>query len=206
MTRQKPLYYKISNSSWLRPLLGNLIAAIAIHWTFQGLLYMDKTERSFKLGLDLVIILTLWPIFVLIGQLSTAVSILAAVFVAHTCNFILNGQVWVVAKHFQLVKHSRQEFDAYVREVTVRIATEPSFRYAAAYGSIARAEWNPSSDLDLRLVRYPGRWNGLRACWFVLRERATAFLSRFPLDIYMLDNYDGLRRMRGDEPPVILKS
>jgi hypothetical protein len=206
MTQQKPSYYKISNSRLLRPLLGNLFAAIAIHWTFQGLLYMDRTERLFKLGFDLVITLTLWPIFVQIGQLSTAGSMLAAALAAHTCNFIINGQFWVVAKHFQLVTHSRQEFDAYVREVTGRIAAEPSFRYAAAYGSIARAGWNPSSDLDLRLVRYPGRRNGLRACWFVLRERATAFLRRFPLDIYMLDHYDGLRRMRGDEPPILLKS
>jgi hypothetical protein len=40
----------------------------------------------------------------------------------------------------------------------------------------------------VRFIRYPGVWNGLRACWFTLGERTRALFSGLALDAYVLDS------------------
>jgi len=77
-------------------------------------------------------------------------------------------------------------------------------QYVAVYGSYVRGEWKPSSDLDVRLVRRAGFVSGLRACWFLLRERTRAFWMRFPLDIYVADGFASLERLRLDEAPLVI--
>jgi predicted nucleotidyltransferase len=72
------------------------------------------------------------------------------------------------------------------------------------YGSLTRGELRPTSDLDVRLIRRPGLVNGLRACWFVLRERTRAHLTGFPIDFLVLDSPRLLKRMRPDEPPLVI--
>ena len=62
-----------------------------------------------------------------------------------------------------------------------------------------RGEWKETSDLDMRLVRRPGVRNGLRACWFVMKERTRANMRRFPLDVFLLDDFSRLDRLRHDE-------
>jgi hypothetical protein len=73
------------------------------------------------------------------------------------------------------------------------------------FGSIARGQWHERSDLDVRLLRRPGVWNGVTGVLIVLRERWIALWSRQPLDIYLADGIPFLKRMRADEPPVFLK-
>jgi hypothetical protein len=123
---------------------------------------------------------------------------------AHTLNFVLNGQIWVVLKDFDEVHHTWLAFDLEVKRLRLRIAQEPSIVYAAAYGSLARNEWSPTSDLDVRLVRAPGLLSAWRVCWFVARERSRAFYQRFPLDIFVLDTFASLDKMSERDYPVVL--
>ena len=80
----------------------------------------------------------------------------------------------------------------------------PAVKYVVAYGSLVREEWSSTSDLDARLIRYPGRLNGLRACWFLLCERTRALLAGFPLDMYLLDDEGSLQKLEADERPMYL--
>ena len=203
-----PLYngkfYSITESRLLRPFLRSPFASLAIHWTFQGILYMDHTERLFKLALDLLLTSAIAvTLFSAAGQ-PLLWAVVLAYGAAHTVNLLVNGQIWVVLKHFNLVSHTRGELEAYVGMLAGHIRVEPSIVYAAAYGSLARGSWKATSDLDVRLVRRPGLWSGIRACCFALGERARANWSRFPLDMYVLDSFRLLERVRPDEKPIVL--
>jgi hypothetical protein len=177
-------------------------SAIAMHWAFQSLLYMDPTERRFKLCLDILItavlgiLLDIW--------LPALAAWITAFLVAHTLNFLFNGQLWGILKHYGFVKQTREQFTRYVQDLDQRAQRELSIQYIVAYGSLSRREWSVSSDLDARIVRYPGLINGLRASWFLLRERSRALFKRFPLDVYIVDSENSLKRLRPDEIAVPL--
>jgi len=203
MISNQDRYYSVSHSRLLRPLLRSPLFALGIHWVLQGVLEMDRTERLFKLSLDL-----LWMVvFSLALFFGTGLrflwSLLLAFGAAHTLNLLLNGQIWVVLKHFGLAQHTREEFEEVANALARRAKEEPSIAFAAVFGSVVREEWSPTSDLDIRLIRHPGPWNGIRACVFVLHERTRAHLARFPLDIFVLDDERGLQKMRSDEPPQV---
>jgi len=158
---------------------------LASHWLFQSLLYMDMTERRFKLGLDIA--LALLGTVILVAWLPLPAAAMLALVVAHTLNFLLNGHLWGVLKHYGMVHNTQAAFQEYVDRFWMRVEREPSIEHGFICGSISREQWSPSSDLDVRLIRRPGFLNGLRACWFVLLERSRAFRARFPIDIYVLD-------------------
>lgn len=186
----------------VRWLMSWTIVGVALHWLFQSMLYMDDTERRFKLVLDALLIgmsgmvLTTW--------LPGFAGWLLAFFIGHSLNFLLNAQLWVVLKHYGYVNQQYAVFAAYTESLTRRIQGEGTLVYAAIYGSQVRSEWKPSSDLDVRLVRKRGFWAGICACWFVLCERSRATWHHFPLDIYVLDGRAPLDRMRTDERPLVL--
>jgi hypothetical protein len=195
-------YYRVTNLRWLRPVLYSRVAALALHWTFQGVLNMEPAELRYKLALDLVTCILCTGLLLLWLPLGWAA--LVGIAVGHTLNFLLNGQIWVVMKHFGAVQHTRAEFDRVVEDLRSRVAREPAIVYAAAFGSLARGEWSPTSDLDVRLVRRQGFSAALAVCWFATCERSRALIRRFPLDIFVLDSVEGLRCMREHDTPVVL--
>jgi hypothetical protein len=188
----------------LRWLFRSPFIVLAVQWLFQGLLYMDATERWFKVGFDVVCGFLLTTLLACIRfPLPWAVALSALT--AHTINFLLNAHLWGGLKHYGLVRTKFSSFQAYLERLKVKVECEPSIGQALVYGSMIRGEWNEQSDVDVRLVRRPGLWNGWRACWFVMRERTWALLRRFPLDMYVFDTPSRLADMRSDEYPTRLK-
>jgi len=163
---------------------------------------MGPSERWFKIGLD--VIMTGAFLAILRQYLLLLPALILSFLAAHTLNFLFNGQLWGVLKQYNLVHTTPQAFMEYRLGLSRRGRKEPSVRHLYAYGSLARQEWAPASDLDVRLVRQPGFSNGLRACWFVLIERSRALIARFPLDIYVVDRISGLNKLRPDEQAVDL--
>lgn len=209
--------YKISTSMRLQPLLSNPVVALLIHWVAQGLFYVDRTERFFKVGFDAIITSVLTIIFVRFGTfdsllnmaildsvvMNLLLSFSSAFWIAHTLNFLLNCQIPAVLKNYGYVLHTFEEFESYSNGVIERANKSDCFEFVAAYGSLSRNEWSPSSDLDLRVIRRAGFWNGLRACLFVMGERSRALYHLFPLDIYILDDAQTLNKLREDEEAII---
>lgn len=187
----------------LRRLLRCPLVALASHWTFQGLLYMDLTERRFKLGLDVALALVLRPLLG-IPLRRRPIAWLAALLLAHSVNLLLNGHLWGLLKTYHLITLPPARRQRYLAGLTRRVRSERSLRFAAVYGSHARGEAGACSDVDLRLVRRPGRRHGWRACCFLFRERTRALLARVPLDAYLLDSDAPLGRLRPDERPLVL--
>lgn len=189
-------YAKVK-SRLLQRLLSNPVCAVASHWVFQSLFYMDPTERYFKIGLDigLTIIGALFLHLWFPAWLAWGVGFL----IAHTLNFLFNGHVWGVLKHYGLVEQTYEEFVVYTLKFQERAEHIEALESVGIYGSLARSEWSPSSDLDVRLVRRLGPVNALSSYAFILSERSRAFIFRFPIDIYLLDSSQSLRKMRADE-------
>jgi len=202
MIKTSPPYYKASKLKWLRPILSNVFAALGIHWLFQNILQMDRTERLFKLAFDAV--LTILFFLFLHQWASPFKAILLSWFIAHTVNFLLNGHIFCVLKCFGRVRHNREAFESYLVSLTNRMKAEPSISWAAVYGSLSRGELKNTSDLDVRVIRHPGITNGIRGCFFIMGERTRAHLRQFPLDILLLDSPRLLSRIREDEPPIVL--
>lgn len=186
----------------LRPLMGSVLVALAIHWFFQCLLAMDHTERAFKLLADAILTVIFYLLLRL--MLPDVAALCLAWLSAHTLNFIFNSQIYSVLKSFGYVKHSMGEFTAYIRSFTGRAQRQPGIRWAAIYGSLARGELAAASDLDIRVIRAPGLRNAARACLFTMAERTRALLARFPLDILLLDSPRLLQQLRPDEPPQVI--
>jgi thymidylate kinase len=182
----------------------SLALAIGMHWVFQSMLYMDPTERRFKLGIDAA--LTTVGAILLNSWLPWPAALLIAFLIAHTLNFFFNGQLFALLKNYGFVKHTYLEFRRYAEALARRAEQEPAIRYIAVYGSLSRQAWTHTSDLDGRILRRPGLINGVRACWFLLLERTRALVHGFPLDMYVLDgelSVDG--RLRKDERPTRLE-
>ncbi|HTX90123.1 MAG TPA: hypothetical protein VMC09_02815 [Anaerolineales bacterium] len=201
MPRNK--YAELAPTRILKWLLKFPIVGISVHWLFQGLLYMDKTERWFKLTLDAVLtvligsVLNLW--------ITIPYNWLLGLFIAHTLNFLFNSHPWALLKHYGLINNTQERFWEYSNRLFARIRSEPSLAFGAVYGSVVRGDWSPSSDLDTRLISRPGFGNHVRACLFTMIERSRAMLNRFPIDVYMQDDFSLLARMRDDEKPLIIK-
>jgi predicted nucleotidyltransferase len=186
-----------------RKLFSCVLFGLLSHWTFQNMLVMDRTERIFKISLD--ILMTIFLSLILSFILPPLFAVLPAILLAHTFNFFFNSQVWVVLKYYGYVNLTRSAFDEYTDQVISRIRDEPSIASAVIFGSLARNEWRPSTDLDMRLIRKCGLVNGFRSCIFVMGERSRSLFAKFPIDICVLDTLKPLDRLRKDEELIIIK-
>lgn len=143
---------------------------------------MGATERWFKVGLDMFLtaglglLLSLW----LPGKLALLLGFL----VAHTLNFLFNGHLWGVLKHYGAISVSNEDYLSYMRGLIGRANQVTAIERVMIIGSLARQEWTPHSDLDMRLLFQSGGLNSLHVCLFVMGERTRALFHRFPLDLY----------------------
>lgn len=181
------------------PFCVRILALTISSWLFQGILYMDKTERIFKICIDVI----LFVIFsILLKHINVPLNFILAFFIAHTINWILNGHIYVLFKNLELVNTRKIEFENYLDSLEQKAINESSIICVVLFGSLSRDELDEMSDLDVRIVRRSGVVNGIRSSFFVMRERLESFFKRFPLDIYLLDDYKGFSKL--DEDGIVL--
>lgn len=193
------LYERILNIKYMPRFLSILII-ILINWTFQSFLYMDKTEKFFKIMLEFIFFVVFFVIFQNI--FSTLISIIISLIISHSINWIFNGHIYALFKNFGVIKTDFEDFKGYIDDIKLRSAKENSLRCVATFGSLSRLEIKETSDLDIRVVRKEGLLNGFNSCLFVCFERSRSFFKGFPLDIYVLDNIQGLYKL--DENPIMI--
>ncbi|WP_321422013.1 nucleotidyltransferase domain-containing protein [uncultured Methanobacterium sp.] len=164
---------------------------------------MDRTEKTFKILLDIVLFLpSLFILNYLVNNI--LLSLFLAFILGHTLNWIFNGQICVLLKNLKLLNTDQEKFLAYMDNVKEKVVKEESIIAAAAFGSLSRKKLKNTSDLDIRIIRKPGYINGIKACFFVLKERSISFFNKFPLDIYVLDSYETINIHIKNEKPIIL--
>jgi hypothetical protein len=196
MSAERSGYAKCAGRVARRCLRSPTVALMA-HWTCQGLFYMDRTERWFKIVSEVVVAVVVG--YALCVWLPWPIAACSGLLVAHTLNFLLNGQLWGVLKHYGHGGRPYQAFSRHMEGFLRRAAKEPSIARVVVCGSVAQGNWTPQSDLDARLMRESGLVNGLRACGFLLLERTRALYARFPLDVYVLDSETSLAKLSAGE-------
>lgn len=195
------LYKRILEFNLL-PRWGRIGVIIGINWFFQSILYMDRTEKGFKLLLEVLFILATF--LVVHPFIAFWPAIVIALLGGHSLNWLFNGHLFGLLKTFKYGEIDSLKLDSYLAGFKERLSKEKSISQALCFGSLARGEMNDHSDLDVRVIRKKGFVNGIRSCNFVFLERCRALFLGFPLDIYVLDDSSGLSDLRGDEVPIRL--
>jgi len=198
--KEEKIYSNI-DIGFLTPLFRFKIIIILTNWIFQGILYADRTERIFKIALDFSLTTLL---FLIIINPDPIIRLIISFILSHTLNWVFNGQLFALAKNFGIVHNEPEKIIEYAHEIKNRASKSKSIDCVAVYGSLVRGEIKSTSDLDMRIIRKPGIFNGLNACIFGLKERFRALVSRFPLDLYIIDSPKHLLKMSSNEVPEIL--
>lgn len=193
--KTKPFPFPL-DAPWLRGVTQSCAFILAANWCLQGMRGMDSKELGFRLLLELTAALLL-----ALALPEGALSLPAALLLAHSLSFTLNGQVWVCVRYCPAYRRSPRAVDRFAAEAAALLRRQPWLEEAVIIGSRAAGiPSGPRSDIDLRLVFPRGAPAWLRTNLLLLRLRAEAFLRRIPLDLYAYDTPDSLRRLDQREP------
>ena len=157
---------------------------------------MDSREAFFKIVLDLI----LTGLF----RLLFSMPLFICFTLSHSLNMLLNGHLYAMLRHTGVGENDPESFITCIENHAERIKNCSHIKAAAAYGSLSRNVYRPTSDMDIRYVPYPGNRAFFGACIFTCTERTRALFSRFPLDAYVFDLNALDRKMKSDEPPIII--
>lgn len=173
---------------------------IASNWVLQGMLYMNPIETGFKLALEAVLLLA-WR--ALLSGVPGVEGWAWALVLAHTSNWVLNGQPVAMLRHLDWGRTDPRHFIAYIEALQRRVGRCGVLLGAAAFGSLSRGGFKATSDLDLRLVLRPDLPSRVALAGFCFLERIRAAVAGFPLDLYAFDLEELRRKMSPNEVPVI---
>ncbi len=184
----------------------NCLFILAVNWLLQGVRGMDPKEIGFRLLLlALGTLLAGWALaglFALPYLTGSALGLL----VAHTLNFLLNGQLWVVLRYCPGYRREPARLARAIGVLLDDVARRPWLAEAVLLGSTVTRLTAPRSraDIDLRLIFPPGFAGWLRTNLYLLRLRFMASCTGLPLDVYAYAHPAVLRRFDQDEPLGII--
>lgn len=182
-------------STWLGELLKYGYMIFVSAWILQGMRIMSNKERIVKILLDLLLMV----LFIACG-----VHWIVSFVIAHTLNFMFNGQFHAMFTHMGATGSSAQYFLQRTIWFRNKISNHSFIDAAIAYGSLSRGCYKKTSDIDLRLIPASGMWNEWKCVIYALWLRAMAFCLRYPLDMYVYSPEVVVKRMRTDELPIML--
>lgn len=195
LSKHKKHLPKSLESTWLGSFLKFGFMIFISAWALQGIRIMNNKERTVKVAIDLL----LWGLFVACG-----VHWIVSFVVAHTLNFMLNGQFHAMFTHMGATGCSARYFLRQTVAFKERIAAKRFIMASIAYGSLSRGCYKRTSDIDLRLIPAAGERNGWKCALYAVWLRAVAFCVRYPLDMYVYSPEVVVKRMRTDELPIML--
>lgn len=177
------------------------------NWVHQAISYMDAGELLSRLIVETAELVLVWCALVyLFPEMQLLfVALLAFVFV-HTWNWVTNGLFWsVIIFTFPSLRNPGATATVrYLNQMRGRLLGNQCISGVMIYGSVTRGSWHDRSDIDIRFLRRPGIGALCCATWVTMRERFRAFLEKQPMDLYLADDVDFLKKMRADEMPVIM--
>lgn len=164
------------------------------------MLYMNPVEIGYKIALDFLLTGAWWIAAV---RANTIGGWLSAWLLAHTTNWIINGQPIAMCRHLDWGRNDPQVFVKFIEGLQQRVQMQPFIGGVASFGSLSRGAYRETSDIDVRVVLRPALIDRLRAAHFCFVERLRALMWRFPLDLYAFDIEELQRKMSSSEVPVI---
>jgi hypothetical protein len=178
------------------------VLILAANWLAQGIRGMDAKELSFRLLLTAVLtVIAVWSIRTATGA-DPLTALASGLLVAHTLNFVVNGQLWVCLRYCPLYHRDpgalARDLEALLDDVARRAWLVEAVVLGSTVTRLARP--GPRADVDLRLIFPPGLDGWLRTNLLLLELRARALVRRLPLDVYAYEHPASLRRFDQTEP------
>ncbi len=179
---------------------------IFTNWFFQSIINADRTEKIFKISFTLFF----WVLFYVVSDLLFSFSIIKLVLIsfviAHTLNWVINGNFYNLIIHrLLLAEVSKKKLFDYTIELEEKLKTQNWILYAASFGSICRGKLKDSSDIDISIVRKPGFKNAVKAIVFSIKEKKYADRKKIPLELYISDTPENsIKRFAAEKNPVVV--
>lgn len=199
----------IKNHKKDKAVIGGRVKFVVLfrNWIHQGFFYLDRTEKFYRVIWELIpAMLMVWLLYS-IGVIWW-LNVILSLFIAHTLNWIFNDNFWTCIQ-FTLpnkLNPGNDKTKVYLEGMQNRMQKRASVGGCMIYGSMSRGVWKEKSDLDVRILRKSGIMNGFLGYWACWTERLIAVFAKQPLDIYMADSPEFLKKMRVDEYPIFIKA
>jgi hypothetical protein len=183
---------------------------IPFNWLMQGIFHADTSEKIYKIAFTLFFTVLFYFLLNLYFPLSFIVNLLIAFGIAHTLNWFINCNFYVLFVHrMKIARTSKKELFNQLSDIQNRlegIKDKSWIRYSVSHGGICKGTLNEHSDIDVSLIRKPGLGNLIKAILFYVKEKKYADLKKVPLDIFICDTPENcmIRAKRQKNPIVLL--
>lgn len=179
------------------------------NWLMQGIFHADKTEKMYKILFTLVLWIIAYIILFFSISLNFAESFIFGFFIAHTLNWFVNNNLFVLLVHrMRWLKTTKEELFIQLESIKIRLKKIPNkdwILYCVSHGGICKGTLNSHSDIDVSLIRKPGFKNMFKAVWFYIKEKKYADFKGVPLDIFICDSPKNcIERSKGQKNPIVL--
>lgn len=191
-----------TNSPLFFYLFQNKISLTVINWLFQGMKGMGKADLIGKICLEV----TVFGIAFSIVNGSVLYRLVISFVCTHTFNWLFNSHFWVFGRYLGITQTNIERFPKYLKGVMNRMQNCSAIDSIIVIGGASREEGvKITSDIDIFVIRNHGLLYGLIAMLVTFRERFIAFITKFPLDLYLYDKIETMDKHRKDEKAFILK-
>lgn len=181
--------------------LQNKLSIIVINWLFQGMMGFSRIDLIGKFVFEL----TWFIIFVVIwGKISLA-GIIFSLLLAHTLNWMSNTHFWVLGRYLGITKNPTYRHYNYLKKLQQKILRTDVFSGVIILGGASRGEGvRKNSDVDIFFISKRDFKSKLKAVSLTIKERIMAFISQYPLDLYLYEKVTDMTKHRTDEVPFLL--
>ena len=182
-------------------LIQNKIVIIIINWFFQGSIGLSKIDMFGKIFIETLAFIV---VLMVIGDISIF-KIIISLFIAHTINWLINTNFWVLGRFIGITKISTKSYYEYLENLQSRINKSNSLCGVIVIGGVSRGQQlRINSDIDIYFIAKSDIKLKIFALLLTIRERIFAFFYRFPLDLYLYEKLPNMNKHRNDEIPFIL--
>ncbi len=199
--KPKPLPIPIRNV-FSYYLFQNKLTLTLINWLFQGMRGMGRADLIGKIVLEIVF----FGVTTIFVSGSFGFRVFVALLIAHTLNWFLNSNFWVIGRYIGITRTNPRYFAKYLKGLIRRLQKTSAIDAVIIIGGISREQGiKETSDVDIFFIRQKGLVNAIIAAAVTIKERIYAFFSKFPLHLELYDDISMMDKHRQDEVPYILK-
>lgn len=175
---------------------------LPVSWCLQAVHVLDKSERNFRIALELI------PILIIVGLAALNVYswwvALALFVILHTIFWLLDS-TWLVGFREVYTGFKGKGIQSVIDFIDLcmeELKDCDNISAITIYGSICRHQYHERSDFDLRIVQNK---KSLKTYFKMIKLRAIGIWKyKIPIDLKLVDSVDYLRKeMREDEHPIV---
>jgi len=179
------------------------------NWLMQGIFHADKSEKLYKILFTVFFWLLLFVVLLFEFNNSFFASLILGFFGAHTFNWIVNNNLFVLLVHrIKWLKTTKADLFNQLLSIQGRLEFQSNkdwILYSVSHGGICKGTLNKHSDIDVSIIRKPGFKNMLNAVIFYVKEKKYADFKGVPLDIFICDSPENcIERSKRQKNPIVL--